>query len=41
MTSGRWAELVFTSLAAVMLAFFITVAIGAASAHSHWPGAGL
>jgi hypothetical protein len=41
MTTSRWAELVFTSLAAVVIAFVITIAIGAASAQeqcgSHAP----
>jgi hypothetical protein len=32
MTAGLWADLVLTSLAAVAIAFFITIAIGAASA---------
>jgi hypothetical protein len=32
MTPHRWAELVLTSLASVGIAFFITIAIGAASA---------
>lgn len=35
MTSGLWADLVFTSLAAIAIAFFITIAIGAASAQEH------
>jgi hypothetical protein len=30
MTGGRWADLIFTSLAAIAVAFFITIAIGAA-----------
>jgi hypothetical protein len=35
MTSGLWADLVLTSLAAIAIAFFITIAIGAASAQEH------
>jgi hypothetical protein len=35
MTTGRWAELILTSLGAVAIAFFITIAIGAASAQEH------
>jgi hypothetical protein len=35
MTTGSWADLVLTSLAAVAIAFFITIAIGAASAQQN------
>ncbi len=32
MTTGRWADLLLTSIAAIVIAFSITIAIGAASA---------
>jgi hypothetical protein len=35
MTVGRWADLFFTCLAAIAVAFFITIMIGAASAQEH------
>jgi hypothetical protein len=35
MTTGRWADLLLTSLAAIVIAFVITMAIGAASAQEH------
>jgi hypothetical protein len=35
MTAHRWADLVFTCLGAITIAFFITLAIGTASAQEH------